>query len=615
MTNVKISALPNAVTPLTGAELIPLVQDSITRKATIADVVAPAISDMAALQITPVVDGQLIYLSGYETPVDGGEGQFIGVTGAAPGTYTDNGGTIIVPSGSGGSAWLRVIEGPYNVKWFGAKGDGLTNDAPAIQATFDAIEATTNTIVAYFPTGTYKINTGLTMNQYYCSIDGHATIDASSNATITALTITGDVAIETSNYYARRGTITGNMRFKGPGKSTASTGIYFNSSVVNSNAAAYLDNVAVFSFGKGHYHNDRSHGFTGIRCETFDCGICLYSPVTVTDGGERMNYISCTFYNSDLAVSYANGDGTLNFDSCSFDYNTLQFTITEGRVFLMNCHIEATNYAAPPIVVGSAGGSGGATFEMRGGWFLCTGTVGSSTLLNSIKTTGVTYIGGGIFLRDVFCHNLTSNGYWATGDGNVSIINTVGYNVMLNVPSRIRLDLTLMTDGDFENSTTVNVAPYTTTNISSLTVDTDPSNPAKKSLKVVKTGAAGSAGSQATIVLYAPIFNQSCYGSIRGYIYKASGSGVTGTVGWWAGFGRLQNGGYVTDTYPTLYRRAPAEPSGSINYTAASAGWLEIAPGILPRAPSWATHVYLIVDLSTLSSGTFYLDDFEAYTI
>lgn len=42
---------------------------------------------------------------------------------------------------------------------FGAKGDGVTNDALAIQAALDSVKNTGGTI--FFPEGTYKINTGL----------------------------------------------------------------------------------------------------------------------------------------------------------------------------------------------------------------------------------------------------------------------------------------------------------------------------------------------------------------------------------------------------------------------------------------------------------------------
>lgn len=72
----------------------------------------------------------LIY---HTTAGDGGHGHFRAVTGAAPSTYTDNGGTIIVPTGGDGSkAWLREYIGPVNPLWFGALGDGTTDETTLI---------------------------------------------------------------------------------------------------------------------------------------------------------------------------------------------------------------------------------------------------------------------------------------------------------------------------------------------------------------------------------------------------------------------------------------------------------------------------------------------------
>ncbi|MGL4967012.1 MAG: glycosyl hydrolase family 28-related protein [Inquilinus sp.] len=52
----------------------------------------------------------------------------------------DNGGTIFLPTGhSGAGRWKRIVddEQPYNVCWFGAKGDNSTDDRAAIMATID----------------------------------------------------------------------------------------------------------------------------------------------------------------------------------------------------------------------------------------------------------------------------------------------------------------------------------------------------------------------------------------------------------------------------------------------------------------------------------------------
>jgi len=127
MTEVKISQLPAATTPLTGTEIFPLVQGGTTKQAAI-NTVAINVNTIAALRgYSPAAYGSL-YVNGYYASGDGGGGEFYSVTGASPGTYVDNGGTIIVPTGgNGSSAWLRVIQNTVDPRWFGATADGITD--------------------------------------------------------------------------------------------------------------------------------------------------------------------------------------------------------------------------------------------------------------------------------------------------------------------------------------------------------------------------------------------------------------------------------------------------------------------------------------------------------
>lgn len=63
-----------------------------------------------------------------------------------------------------------------NVKWFGAKGDSVTNDSPAIKAAYDYVKSMINTFSRnpglYFPPGSYRIITPLTIDEPRISIKG-----------------------------------------------------------------------------------------------------------------------------------------------------------------------------------------------------------------------------------------------------------------------------------------------------------------------------------------------------------------------------------------------------------------------------------------------------------
>ncbi len=78
-------------------------------------------------------------VGGYYAPNDGGGGLFYWSNDTAT---PDDGGTVIVPAPPTGGVrtgcWRRIFSGPFNVKWFGARGDLSAPDDAAIQATISA---------------------------------------------------------------------------------------------------------------------------------------------------------------------------------------------------------------------------------------------------------------------------------------------------------------------------------------------------------------------------------------------------------------------------------------------------------------------------------------------
>lgn len=111
-------------------------------------------ANIAALRALTPSTSYNVLVEGYYTNGDGGNGEFYGVTGAASGTYVENGGTIILPTGgNGSSAWLRIINGPIDIKWFGAVGDGSSHplseyfaSAAAARVVYPFVNALTQTV-------------------------------------------------------------------------------------------------------------------------------------------------------------------------------------------------------------------------------------------------------------------------------------------------------------------------------------------------------------------------------------------------------------------------------------------------------------------------------------
>jgi hypothetical protein len=92
---------------------------------------------------------QPIYVRGHTTIADGGHGTFEWVDGAAPGTYTDDDGFTIVPTGGDGSgAWVRQIDDFVTVEMGGAINNGDADDSAAINVVLETWKNTGKTVLA-----------------------------------------------------------------------------------------------------------------------------------------------------------------------------------------------------------------------------------------------------------------------------------------------------------------------------------------------------------------------------------------------------------------------------------------------------------------------------------
>lgn len=103
------------------------------------------IANLKAIDVATLTDKQQALVAGYSAPGDGGGGVFYYDAAASD---ADNGGTIFAPN-AGAGRWLRVYSGAVNVKWFGATGDGSTDDTSSVQACISG----GGEII--FPAGTY----------------------------------------------------------------------------------------------------------------------------------------------------------------------------------------------------------------------------------------------------------------------------------------------------------------------------------------------------------------------------------------------------------------------------------------------------------------------------
>lgn len=119
------------------------------------------IADLRAIDPTAVAnDKKTILVRGYATAGDTGGGEFYW---NSTSTTTDNGGTVIQATAIVTGRWERVHTGSLNVKWFGAVGDGVTDDTDAFNNSF---AETTSIDPVLVPAASYAI-TGTVTGFFY----------------------------------------------------------------------------------------------------------------------------------------------------------------------------------------------------------------------------------------------------------------------------------------------------------------------------------------------------------------------------------------------------------------------------------------------------------------
>lgn len=111
-------------------------------------------SALRALSVSGLITGIQARVSGYSSSADGGDGLFVY---NSPSSATDNDGTVLAP-GVGSGRWLRCFQGATNVRWFGAKGDGVSNDTSKLQAAMDFNASLGRDTCLFIPAGLYLSN-------------------------------------------------------------------------------------------------------------------------------------------------------------------------------------------------------------------------------------------------------------------------------------------------------------------------------------------------------------------------------------------------------------------------------------------------------------------------
>lgn len=164
----------------------------------IAGDIPAAVPSLASLRslTRPSRAGAAALVRGHAADGDGGHDLFVWDPASTAG---DDGGTVLAPTAGGNGRWKRLFRGAVDARGFGARGDGVTDDAPALNAAAAAARAQGHGRLLLGP-GVFKINTGVDCSNLILEGAGrHKTvIDATAIATGAAIRAEGGAAALTT---------------------------------------------------------------------------------------------------------------------------------------------------------------------------------------------------------------------------------------------------------------------------------------------------------------------------------------------------------------------------------------------------------------------------------
>lgn len=286
------------------------------------------VSDMKAS--TTLEIGQNVVTYGYTSKGDGGANQYEIV---AAGTGVDDGGSFIDLPGSGHQAKAIFPFSSFNVFQFGAVGDGVTDDAPAIQAIIDFV-GTGETVFFPSPSSSYLVSSTININKRIKLEGSQAKVTSSSAITFFDITeINAEVegfVIEGNRTVGQKGIRIGNdwVKVRDCTITLTDWGVEVWGGVWQRIEHIRMRNIANTVMEIGNVVG------TVVEDLRYDTDVATYAEPTT---GLRLYGEGCNFSDMDLIhagtacyiFTNSSRDSTWNFfNSCSFDTSTYGLRIS-----------------------------------------------------------------------------------------------------------------------------------------------------------------------------------------------------------------------------------------------------------------------------------------------
>lgn len=233
---------------------------------------AKVVVSIAELKTLDKTKEQEAFATGYYTQGDGGGGSFW--YDSTDTISVDNGVTVIVALDGG--RWKLAHNGALSVKQGGAKGDGVTDDASAIQAVLNACPQRGTVI---FPAGNYVIGAQLNLNTDYLTLIGPGKLTAKSATNFEHMLLgvnrTGCLVRDLEFDANKAGRATGQtIRFCGATFSSCTDCTFINVTVYNTRGFSSIPGVGI------------TLGGASVRCKIDSCKVidCGDASPNASDG-------------------------------------------------------------------------------------------------------------------------------------------------------------------------------------------------------------------------------------------------------------------------------------------------------------------------------------------
>lgn len=384
-----------------------------------------------------------------------------------------------------------------NVKDFGAKGDGVTDDSTAIQAAFDTASAQGKDVG--FPPGTYKCLTGLRWDPVMHSVRGYGAVqlDFSAMATGYAITVTGQGSRSNSLGFNQSLHEMAGLKILGPDTDATTVDCFYLNDTANGSHVNF-DRLFVFGF------RDQWYLDTNLWCVRWSRSIFghahrrIFAIYAVANSGENFQLHGCTLYSSTNAAGTATAiytDAAGNADThlvmCSLDYNNVEIDHNSGSLDLVSCHLEDRS-TGPMVKLSSSAGLAHTSLSILGGSVAPTEVAPGRDHLIEAKpgSTGnvaVAALGVAFATYDHACaifKDLSGAGMRVSLRGTTVDQGGVTAHAVLGQP------LNMLSNGDFEATSSFASPGWQHTGTLTFTIDTTNPRSGTRSAHIVGTGIA-----------------------------------------------------------------------------------------------------------------------------